>query len=146
MQGNLLQRSALTGLATALVALTACDSDRAVRPAVERPLSAARSADPGRAGDPGLRKLEHIVVIYLENRSFDNLYGEFAGANGLAAASSAPLQVDATGTPFAALPAIPSPVVPDEPSQRALQHREVRPPQRPDHRSGAPLLPGASAD
>src|SRR6266545_6148124 len=83
MQGNLLQRSVVTGLAVALVALAACDSDRPVRPGAERLLSAVRSADPGRAGDPGLRKLEHIVVIYLENRSFDNLYGEFPGANGL---------------------------------------------------------------
>src|SRR5437899_86347 len=111
MQGNLLQRSAWTGLAAALVALSACDSDRAVRPAATR-LNAAQSADPGRAGDPGLRQLDHIVVIYLENRSFDNLYGEFAGANGLAAASTAPPQVDATGTPYATLPAIPSSLFP----------------------------------
>src|SRR5690242_13361354 len=111
MQGNPLQRSALTGLVAALLALTACDSEPAVRPATER-LLAAQSVAPGRAGDPGLRQLDHIVVIYLENRSFDNLYGEFAGANGLAAASAAPLQVDATGTPFATLPAIPSSLFP----------------------------------
>src|SRR5258706_41409 len=54
--------------------------------------------------DPGLRNLDHIIVIYLENRSFDNLYGEFPGADGLAAAAGAPLQADATGTPYSVLP------------------------------------------
>ena len=36
----------------------------------------------------GLDKLEHIVVIYAENRSFDNLYGLFPGANGIANATA----------------------------------------------------------
>ena len=31
----------------------------------------------------GLDKITNIVVIYAENRSFDNLYGSFPGANGL---------------------------------------------------------------
>src|SRR5258708_17762786 len=31
----------------------------------------------------GPERIEHIVIIYLENRSFDNLYGHFPGANGL---------------------------------------------------------------
>ena len=35
----------------------------------------------------GLHRLQHIVVIYLENRSFDNLYGLFPGANGVANAT-----------------------------------------------------------
>jgi phospholipase C len=66
---------------------------------------APRAADTlGRGGDPGLRNLDHIVVIYLENRSFDNLYGEFPGADGFAAAAGAPLQTDATGTPYSVLP------------------------------------------
>src|SRR5216683_2277865 len=69
--------------------------------------AAASAADPGRAGDPQLRQLDHIVVIYLENRSFDNVYGEFAAADGLAAAAAAPQQVDGSGTPFATLPAVP---------------------------------------
>jgi hypothetical protein len=30
----------------------------------------------------GINKINHIIVIYLENHSFDNLYGEFPGANG----------------------------------------------------------------
>ena len=31
-----------------------------------------------------LENIQNIVVIYAENRSFDNLYGFFPGANGLA--------------------------------------------------------------
>ena len=38
-----------------------------------------------RTGD-GLSKVENIVVIYAENRSFDHLYGLFPGAEGLAQA------------------------------------------------------------
>ncbi len=30
------------------------------------------------------QKIEHLVVIYQENRSFDSLYGLFPGANGIA--------------------------------------------------------------
>jgi phospholipase C len=99
--------------ALALLALVACNTDHPAGPGSARRLAAARVADPGRAGDAALRQLDHIVVIYLENRSFDNVYGEFAGANGLAAATGAPLQVDRSGAPFTSLPAVPSmPAIP----------------------------------
>src|SRR5262249_45147781 len=55
-------------------------------------------------GPDGLRKIEHIVVIYLENRSFDHLFGNFPGANGLANAGDAAIQVDGQGRPYATLP------------------------------------------
>ena len=46
-------------------------------------------------------RIKHVVVIYLENHSFDNLYGQFAGADGLSNATAAQItQVDATGTPY----------------------------------------------
>jgi phospholipase C len=52
-----------------------------------------------------LAPIGHVVVIYLENRSFDNLYGDFPGADGLAAArASGTEQVDASGAPYATLP------------------------------------------
>ena len=35
------------------------------------------------ANGAGIESIENIVVIYAENRSFDNLYGSFPGANGL---------------------------------------------------------------
>ena len=55
-----------------------------------------------------LNKIKHVVVIYLENHSFDNLYGQFPGANGLSDATTAnTTQVDLTGTPYTFLPAIP---------------------------------------
>ena len=55
-----------------------------------------------------INKVNHVVVIYLENHSFDNLYGQFAGANGLSdATSSKIIQVDSAGTRYAVLPAVP---------------------------------------
>src|ERR1700757_5485006 len=35
------------------------------------------------ASGAGIESIENIVVIYAENRSFDNLYGSFPGADGL---------------------------------------------------------------
>ena len=35
------------------------------------------------ASAAGIESIQNIVVIYAENRSFDNLYGSFPGANGL---------------------------------------------------------------
>ena len=47
-------------------------------------LAATSSAMPGREVDgAGLDSIETVVVLYAENRSFDNLYGRFPGANGL---------------------------------------------------------------
>ena len=47
-----------------------------------------------RAAEPpsSLGKIDHIVVLYLENRSFDNMFGLFPGANGLGQAVNAPPQ------------------------------------------------------
>jgi acid phosphatase len=57
--------------------------------------------------DDKLAKVQHIVVIYGENRSFDNLYGNFPGANGLARATAAnSTQVDRDGAPLAMLPPV----------------------------------------
>ncbi|SFK18879.1 acid phosphatase [Methylocapsa palsarum] len=57
------------------------------------------------AGD--LDKIENIVVLYAENRSFDNLYGAFPGANGLANVSAeAAKQADRDGSPLPRLPPI----------------------------------------
>lgn len=66
---------------------------------------------------PGLEKIKHIVVIYLENRSFDNIYGLFPGANGIANAGAAATQVDKEGKPLATLPLVMNtnlkPAIPD---------------------------------
>jgi phospholipase C len=51
-------------------------------------------------------KVEHIVIIYQENWSFDSLYGLFPGANGLSNAQAAGTiaQIDKTGNPLTVLP------------------------------------------
>jgi len=55
--------------------------------------------------DP-LRRIGHIVVIFEENRSFDNLFGLFPGANGVAQAGAAAKQTGADGAAYAMLPAV----------------------------------------
>ena len=51
--------------------------------------------------DQNLARIEHIVVIYAENRSFDHLYGFFPGANGIAQATDEQkTQLDHDGTPL----------------------------------------------
>ncbi len=55
----------------------------------------------------GLEKIEHVVVIYAENRSFDHLYGLFPGADGIAQATAEQrTQLDRDGTPLAHLPPV----------------------------------------
>ncbi len=39
------------------------------------------------AAGPGIGQIDNVVVIFAENRSFDNLYGHFPGANGIDQAS-----------------------------------------------------------
>ena len=60
----------------------------------------------GWGGQGGLNRIEHIVVIYLENRSFDSLFGLFPGANGLAEAKNVLPQVDEYGRPYKTLPPV----------------------------------------
>ncbi|MBV9123563.1 MAG: acid phosphatase [Planctomycetes bacterium] len=62
-------------------------------------MSAAADPTPGQVG---LNQINHFIVIYQENWSFDALYGNFPGANGLANASSTSLtQIDRqTGQPL----------------------------------------------
>jgi acid phosphatase len=52
-------------------------------------------------GNDQLQKINHIVVIYEENHSFDNLYGGWEGVNGLNNADAAhTTQVDQNGVPY----------------------------------------------
>src|SRR3954470_16291665 len=51
-----------------------------------------------------LSKVNHIVVIYEENHSFDNLYGGWEGVNGLKNADAAhTTQVDQAGVAYGCL-------------------------------------------
>jgi phospholipase C len=64
---------------------------------------AASGAGAGR-GDDQLSKINHIVVIYEENHSFDNLYGRWEGVDGLANADAAhTIQVGQGGVPYTCL-------------------------------------------
>ncbi len=80
------------------------------------------SNGPGDEGNIGaLAGINHLVVIYDENHSFDNLYGSFPGANGISRArDTATTQVDlATGQPYTCLPQTDSHLIgtclPDQP-------------------------------
>jgi acid phosphatase len=80
------RRRALVGIAVAVAAVTITSG-----------------AGAGRGSDQ-LRKINHIVVIYEENHSFDNLYGSWEGVNGLSNADAAhTTQVDQNGTPYSCL-------------------------------------------
>jgi acid phosphatase len=55
----------------------------------------------------GIESIENIVVIYAENRSFDNLYGFFPGANGLSGLTAGEYtQRDRDGAVLTELPPI----------------------------------------
>src|SRR6266446_2338669 len=63
------------------------------------PVQAGTEDDAG-----GLAKINHVVVIYQENHSFDNLYGAWEGVNGRANADSThTIQVGQAGTRYTCL-------------------------------------------
>jgi len=49
-------------------------------------------------------RIQHVIIIYQENWSFDSLYGKFPGANGLGSAGETVRQVDKAGRPYTTLP------------------------------------------
>lgn len=70
-------------------------------------LSATAVAAAGAAPAKGLDAIQTVVVIYAENRSFDNLYGHFPGANGLRnATGESMVQRDRNGTRMTELPPV----------------------------------------
>ncbi len=88
---------------------------------------AACGQQPSQPAKTGLDRIDHIVVIYAENRSFDNLYGLFPGANGIANASSAQyMQVDNDGKPLSVLPPVWKGKDPDPAFPTTLPNRPFR--------------------
>src|SRR3569623_1307909 len=70
-------------------------------------LAAENGSGPRKDAAADLTLIDTVVVIYAENRSFDNLYGSFPGANGVAKASArSRTQRDRDGKPFRELPPI----------------------------------------
>ena len=63
--------------------------DRAGTPGGSEPSSAARTATPSPRPDEaptepdGIFKLDHLIFIVQENRSFDHYFGTYPGADGL---------------------------------------------------------------
>ncbi len=67
----------------------------------------ALSLTPALAAPVGIDKIDTVVVIYAENRSFDNLYGSFPGADGLQNVTpDMTRQLDRDGKPLTELPPI----------------------------------------
>jgi len=78
---------------------------------------ATSSASTGTTSPKGLGAANHVVVIMLENWSFDSLYGEFPGAEGLSSPSAAIPQIDpTTNAPYATLPQVESHLPPNLPN------------------------------
>ena len=69
-------------------------------------MTSSALAAPPSARKPGLERVGHIIVIFLENRSFDHLYGLFPGADGIENSGFAAIQVTAEGRQFVTLPAV----------------------------------------
>src|SRR5271167_3876622 len=75
-----------------------------------------------------LSQIQHIVVIYQENWSFDSLYGKFPGANGIANAGNNVIQLDKQGQPYATLPqALNTNLKPAQPDNRFPNDLPVQP-------------------
>lgn len=78
-----------------------------VLPGIAAAVAAGVVVGPASATTPNYADIQTVVVIYAENRSFDSLFGAFAGANGLSHASSASAtQIDRNGTVLTGLPPV----------------------------------------
>ena len=90
-------------------------------------LAATLTACATRPIDAGLARIEHVVIIYAENRSFDNLYGLFPGANGIANATpESTTQFDRDGKPLPVLPPVWKDGKPDPAFPTDLPNRPFR--------------------
>ena len=95
-----------------------------------------------------LDRIRHVVVIYAENHSFDNMYGLFPGANGIKNATPEQYtQLDHDGTPLKELVTFGrngKPMIGSAHAQCALSHRCASCQPTSDHRGAKPdsqLLP-----
>lgn len=113
---GVLQSAAAGGIALAMsrVGASAQEATPGATPLAEP------TGELGTAGALGSRDdvpIEHLVVIFLENHPFDNLYGLFPGANGLNSPHAAVPQTDRDGNVLPSLPQVintwPTPKVDD---------------------------------
>ena len=103
----------------------------------------------------GIDKINHVIVIYQENWSFDGLYGSSPARTASPTPGDASTQVDKNGQPYATLPQpIDTSLKPPGPDPRFPANLPVPPfdvsqyvaADREDRRPGPPLLPGAVPD
>lgn len=81
--------------------------NRVLTTAATLALAGAVTGQSAMAAKPNYGDIQTVVVIYMENRSFDNLYGSFPGANGLSNASRTSIvQKDRDGSVMAGLPPV----------------------------------------
>ena len=72
-------------------------------------LPSCRTADTGAEAPPAAARaipIDHVIVVFLENRSFDHLYGQFSGARGLQGPEARIPQTDRDGRPYVSLPPV----------------------------------------
>jgi phospholipase C len=101
-------RKRILGIVTAGALGAACTSNGpSAGPAAAGDASAdgttSLPADSGAVAQ-GVQKINHLVIIILENWSYDSLYAEFDGGDGLASALAAPPQTALDGAVYATLP------------------------------------------
>jgi phospholipase C len=56
------------------------------------------------AAPRGIDRVRHVILIYMENWSFDGQFVPFPGANGIANAGATIRQVRKDGSPYTSLP------------------------------------------
>ncbi len=108
-------------LALALV-LAACTPTAAPPAAVNGPALADAPSS--------LDRINHVIVIYQENHPFDNYFGTFPGADGIANAGDAAIQRDKNGQPYSTLP---------QPLANVVDGRRPPDPRFPDDLPNAPF-------
>ena len=58
------------------------------------------------AQERGIDKINHVIILYLENHTVDNLYSLLPGVNGVNSPGGAVIQVDRDGKPYETLPPV----------------------------------------
>jgi len=61
---------------------------------------------PADAQERGIDKINHVIILYLENRTTDHLYSLMPGVNGVNSPGGAVTQVDRDGKPYETLPPV----------------------------------------
>src|SRR4051794_13802764 len=71
-------------LAAVAFAVAACSGGARSTPAPSRSRAPVTSSGLQPTGDhPGIDKIEHVIMINMENRSFDSYFGTYPGADGI---------------------------------------------------------------